>query len=154
GWLVGPLSWLGCAWLTARIVGLEPAPTLVRAVAAGLVSLLAVLIGLHWLGALVAVGLFAYLCAIDARVARRQEQGTQLGKEQWMSWGLADIPDQSGRTVVVTGANGGLGLETARALAGAGAEVVMAARNQQRAAEAMEQIRGDNPDARLTLVEL
>ena len=34
---------------------------------AGLVSLLAVLIGLHWLGALVAVGLFAYFCAIDAR---------------------------------------------------------------------------------------
>ncbi len=74
GWLVGPLSWLGCAWLTARIVGLEPAPTLVRAAAAGLVSLLAVLIGLHWLGALVAVGLFAYLCAIDSRVTRGQEQ--------------------------------------------------------------------------------
>lgn len=71
-----------------------------------------------------------------------------------MSWGLADIPDQSGRTAVVTGANGGLGLETARALAGAGADVVMAARNQQRAAEAMEQIRSDTPDARLTLVEL
>ncbi|MDX6601904.1 MAG: hypothetical protein QOF13_1106 [Solirubrobacterales bacterium] len=65
GWLVGPLAWLGCAWLTARIVGLEPAPTLVRAVLAGVVSLLAVLIGQHWLGALIAVGLFAYLCAID-----------------------------------------------------------------------------------------
>ncbi len=71
-----------------------------------------------------------------------------------MSWGLVDIPDQSGRTAVVTGANGGLGLETARALAGAGAEVVMAARNQQRAAEAIERIRNDVPDARLTLVEL
>jgi hypothetical protein len=74
GWLVGPLAWLGCAWLTARVVGLEPAPTLIRAVLAGLVSLLAVLIGQHWLGALVAVGLFAYLCAIDARAARPQEQ--------------------------------------------------------------------------------
>lgn len=71
-----------------------------------------------------------------------------------MSWGLTDIPDQSGRTAVVTGANGGLGLETARALAGAGANVVMAARNQQRAAEAMERIRSEAPDARLTLVEL
>lgn len=71
-----------------------------------------------------------------------------------MSWSRADIPDQSGRTAVVTGANGGLGLETARALAGAGADVVMAARNQQRAAEAMEQIRADVPEARLTLVEL
>lgn len=71
-----------------------------------------------------------------------------------MSWGVADIPDQSGRTAVVTGANGGLGLETARALAGAGANVVMAARNQKRAAEAMEQIRATAPDAKLTLVEL
>lgn len=74
GWLAGPLSWLGCAWLTARIVGLEPAPTLLRAVAAGVVSLLAVLIGQHWLGALVAIGLFAYLCAIDARLGHPQEQ--------------------------------------------------------------------------------
>lgn len=71
-----------------------------------------------------------------------------------MSWGRGDIPDQSGRTAVVTGANGGLGLETARALAAAGADVVMAARNQQRAAEAMEDIRAGVPDARLTLVEL
>jgi hypothetical protein len=37
----------------------------VRAVVAGLVSVLAVLIGQHWLGALIAVGLFAYLCALD-----------------------------------------------------------------------------------------
>jgi hypothetical protein len=69
GWLVGPLAWLGCAWLTARIVGLEPEATLVRAMLAGVVSLLAVLIGQHWLGALVAVGLFAYLCAINLRLA-------------------------------------------------------------------------------------
>jgi NAD(P)-dependent dehydrogenase (short-subunit alcohol dehydrogenase family) len=71
-----------------------------------------------------------------------------------VSWGVADIPDQSGRTAVVTGANGGLGLETARALAGAGADVVMAARNQERATEAMEQIRATAPEAKLTLVEL
>jgi hypothetical protein len=65
GWLVGPLAWLGCALVTARVVGLEPPPTLVRALLAGLVSFLFVLVGLHWLGALVAVGLFAYLCARD-----------------------------------------------------------------------------------------
>jgi hypothetical protein len=65
GWLVGPAAWLGCAWLTAGVVGLEPLPTLLQAALAGLVSLLAVLIGQHWLGALVAVGLFAYLCARD-----------------------------------------------------------------------------------------
>jgi NAD(P)-dependent dehydrogenase (short-subunit alcohol dehydrogenase family) len=71
-----------------------------------------------------------------------------------VSWGVADIPDQSGRIAVVTGANGGLGLETARALAGAGADVVMAARNQQRANEARERIQATVPDAKLTIVEL
>ena len=65
GWLVGPATWLLCAWLTARVVGLEVRLTLVRALLAGLVSVLAVVIGQHWLGALVAIGLFAYLCALD-----------------------------------------------------------------------------------------
>jgi NAD(P)-dependent dehydrogenase (short-subunit alcohol dehydrogenase family) len=76
------------------------------------------------------------------------------GRITAVRWGVADIPDQTGRTAVVTGANGGLGLETARALAGGGAQVVMAARNQERAAEAMEQIRAGVPDASLKLVEL
>jgi hypothetical protein len=63
GWLVGPLSWMLCAWLTARIVGLPEAPVLVRAILAGIPSLLFVVLGAHWLGALVAVALFAALCA-------------------------------------------------------------------------------------------
>lgn len=65
GWLIGPAAWLGCAWLTARIVGLVPTPTVLRALLAGVVSLLAVLIGQHWLGLIVAIGLFAWLCARD-----------------------------------------------------------------------------------------
>jgi NAD(P)-dependent dehydrogenase (short-subunit alcohol dehydrogenase family) len=71
-----------------------------------------------------------------------------------VGWTAADIPDQTGRTAVVTGANGGLGLETARALAGAGAHVVMAARNQHKAAEAVADIRGGAPDASLEVVQL
>src|SRR3954464_960935 len=71
-----------------------------------------------------------------------------------MAWTVADIPDLSGRTAVVTGANGGLGLETARALAGAGAHVVMAARNQAKAAEAVDDIRAGLPAASLEVVEL
>jgi hypothetical protein len=63
GWLVGPLSWLACAWLTARAVGLPEAAVLLRAVLAGIPSLLFVLLGAHWLGALLAVGIFAALCA-------------------------------------------------------------------------------------------
>jgi len=71
-----------------------------------------------------------------------------------VSWSTADIPDQGGRTAVVTGANGGLGLETARALALAGAEVVMAARDQEKAARAEAEIRGEAPDASLSVVAL
>jgi NAD(P)-dependent dehydrogenase (short-subunit alcohol dehydrogenase family) len=71
-----------------------------------------------------------------------------------VSWNTADIPDQRGRTAVVTGGNGGLGLSTARALAAAGAEVVIAARNQERAAEAIGRIRDGVPEAQLSLVEL
>lgn len=71
-----------------------------------------------------------------------------------MSWTIADIPDQHGRTAVVTGANGGLGYETALALAGAGAHVVMAARDQAKADRAAERIASEHPDASLELVPL
>jgi hypothetical protein len=63
GWLVGPLAWLACAWLTARVVGLPEAPVLLRAVISGIPSLLFVLLGAHWLGAVVAVVIFASWCA-------------------------------------------------------------------------------------------
>ncbi len=63
GWLTGPLAWLGCAWLTARVVGLPEVPVLVRAALAGIPSLLFVILGLHWLGAVVAVAIFALWCA-------------------------------------------------------------------------------------------
>jgi NAD(P)-dependent dehydrogenase (short-subunit alcohol dehydrogenase family) len=69
-----------------------------------------------------------------------------------VGWTVADIPDQRGRTAVVTGANGGLGLETARALAAKGAHVVMTVRNQEKAAAAVEDIRRTVPDASLELV--
>lgn len=45
-------------------------------------------------------------------------------------WGLADLPDQSGRTAIVTGGNSGLGAETVRALANAGARVLLACRDR------------------------
>jgi NAD(P)-dependent dehydrogenase (short-subunit alcohol dehydrogenase family) len=71
-----------------------------------------------------------------------------------VSWSAADIPDQSGRIAVVTGANGGLGLETARELARKGAHVVIAARDQRKAAAAEEEIRGEVAGASLEVIEL
>jgi NAD(P)-dependent dehydrogenase (short-subunit alcohol dehydrogenase family) len=71
-----------------------------------------------------------------------------------VAWTEADIPDLRGRVAVVTGANSGLGLETARALAGASAHVVMAARDQIKAAAAEADIRTSHPDASLEVVEL
>jgi hypothetical protein len=63
GWVAGPLAWLLCAALTARVLALPLTPTLIGAVLAGLPSLLAVLLNAHWAGAVVAVGLFALWCA-------------------------------------------------------------------------------------------
>jgi hypothetical protein len=75
GWLVGPLAWMLCAWVTARIVGLPEPPVLVRAAGAGVLSALFVLVGLHWLGAAVAIGVFALWCARLPRPDRGPGRG-------------------------------------------------------------------------------
>ncbi len=69
-------------------------------------------------------------------------------------WTVADIPDQTGRTVLVTGANSGLGLQTSKALAGAGASVLMACRNTEKAEAARSEIEVSHPDADLEVVPL
>ncbi len=71
-----------------------------------------------------------------------------------MSWNTKDIPDLHGKVAVVTGANGGLGLETAKALAAAGAHVVLAARDAAKTESAVNEIRGETPDAVLEVVPL
>jgi len=62
-----------------------------------------------------------------------------------MAWTAADIPAQAGRVAVVTGANSGLGYESAKALAEAGAHVVMAARNATKAQAARDAILAAHP---------
>ena len=64
-------------------------------------------------------------------------------------WTAEQIPDQSGRTAVVTGANSGLGLVTARELARAGAHVVLTARDESKGESARDAIAAEVPDAKL-----
>lgn len=63
GWIAGPVAWMLCAAFTARFLRLPLVPALTGAVLAGLPSLLAVVLGIHWIGAALAVALFALWCA-------------------------------------------------------------------------------------------
>ena len=71
-----------------------------------------------------------------------------------MTWNITDIPNLTGKVAVITGANGGLGLASAKALAGKGAHIIMAARNQDKAAAARDEILSTIPNASLEIVEL
>jgi NAD(P)-dependent dehydrogenase (short-subunit alcohol dehydrogenase family) len=70
------------------------------------------------------------------------------------NWTSADIPDQTGRTAVITGANTGLGYETAAALAANGAHVVLAVRNLDKGKDAADRIAASTPGAGVTVQEL
>ena len=69
-------------------------------------------------------------------------------------WTASDIPDQTGRRAIVTGANSGLGFETALALAGHGAEVTLAVRDMTKGEAAAEQIRARSPQASIEVRRL
>jgi NAD(P)-dependent dehydrogenase (short-subunit alcohol dehydrogenase family) len=69
-------------------------------------------------------------------------------------WTATDIPDQTGRTAVITGANTGLGFETAAALAARGARVVLAVRNLDKGKDAVARITAATPGAEVELQEL
>jgi NAD(P)-dependent dehydrogenase (short-subunit alcohol dehydrogenase family) len=69
-------------------------------------------------------------------------------------WTTADIPDQTGRVAVITGANTGLGYETALALADHGAHVVLAVRNLDKGKDAAARITAQSPHADVALAEL
>jgi NAD(P)-dependent dehydrogenase (short-subunit alcohol dehydrogenase family) len=69
-------------------------------------------------------------------------------------WTAADIPDQTGRVAVITGANTGLGYETALALAEKGAHVVLAVRNLDKGKDAAARITANSPHADVALTEL
>ncbi len=63
GWIAGPASWMACAAVTSWFVRLPVGLVLLGAALAGLPSLIAVQVGLHWVGALLAIVLFALWCS-------------------------------------------------------------------------------------------
>jgi len=71
-----------------------------------------------------------------------------------VSWDPNRLPDQAGRTAVVTGGNAGIGFHVSRQLAGAGARVVLASRSPEKAQAAIERIRAELPGASLAFVRL
>ncbi|MEM8895257.1 MAG: oxidoreductase [Bacteroidota bacterium] len=70
------------------------------------------------------------------------------------NWTTENIPDQTGKVFLVTGANSGLGLGTSKVLASKGAKVVMTARNLQKGQAAIDEIKSDVPNADLDLMQL
>lgn len=69
-------------------------------------------------------------------------------------WNIKQPANHSGRVAIVTGANAGIGFETALQLAGKGFEVIMAARSSSRATEAISRITGTYPEAKLKYLHL
>ncbi|MBD3351347.1 MAG: SDR family NAD(P)-dependent oxidoreductase [Candidatus Lokiarchaeota archaeon] len=69
-------------------------------------------------------------------------------------WNIENIPDQSGKIVIVTGANSGTGFEVAKALAMKGAKVIMACRNLDKANNAKSQIMDEYPHSNLKIIQL
>lgn len=78
GWLSGPGAWMVCAAITARVLGLPTARTLLGAALAGLPSILAVLAGMHWLGAAIAAIAFGVWCGLD-QGSRAPARATTVG---------------------------------------------------------------------------
>ena len=60
-------------------------------------------------------------------------------------WTFDDVPDQTGKTAIITGSNSGIGLETARFLVMRGASVILAVRNSIKGAEDMDQLTSSHP---------
>jgi NAD(P)-dependent dehydrogenase (short-subunit alcohol dehydrogenase family) len=73
---------------------------------------------------------------------------------EYEAWVSQHIPRQDGRTVIVTGANSGLGFEASKLLATRGARVILAVRNMMKGREALERICDEVPAAQLELLPL
>ncbi|ALC90422.1 short-chain dehydrogenase [Bacillus sp. FJAT-18017] len=71
-----------------------------------------------------------------------------------MNWTKKNIPDQSGKTVIITGGNSGIGFEAAKGLAEKGAEVILAVRNLEKGEAAIKKIKSVHPAATIRQMKL
>ena len=69
-------------------------------------------------------------------------------------WTAKDIPDLSGKVIIVTGANSGLGYEDVKAFVRNGAQTILACRNMNKANKALVKIQTKIPDARAEIMQL
>jgi NAD(P)-dependent dehydrogenase (short-subunit alcohol dehydrogenase family) len=81
-------------------------------------------------------------------------KASEVDRPTAADWLTGNISSQVGRVFVVTGANSGLGLETARALGSRGASVIMTARDMDKGEAAVEALRAEQPDSRFELRHL
>lgn len=81
-----------------------------------------------------------------------QGDGTKRGTGQ--DWSTADMPDLSGKVMIVTGANSGIGFEAAKAFAAKGAHTILACRNMDKAQVALADIKRDAPQASVEIMAL
>ncbi len=88
---------------------------------------------------------------IIGEVVEMTNQNSQQIKKKW---NIEDIPDQTGKTAIVTGANSGTGLQASKILAMKGAEVIMACRNTEKGTAALETIITEFPEANVKVMEL
>jgi hypothetical protein len=77
GWIAGPGAWALCSLITARVLDLPKARTLLGAAVAGLPSLVGVALGVHWLGAVIAIGVFGVWCGFSRTADGSPRSGTR-----------------------------------------------------------------------------
>jgi hypothetical protein len=91
GWIAGPGAWALCALLTAHVLSLSKPRTLLGAAVVGIPSLIGVLLGAHWLGAIIAIGVFAAWCGVSR--PRRTDGPSRSGTTRRPASRPAQVPD-------------------------------------------------------------